>query len=112
MAADDLIMEALARIEHKQDLILEIVAKLGNVEGLPKVADPAVPCVLCGQSKTYSVDISKSVVVRKCGCSTGKIALDLNAFAPPTPTKKTEKDDGTGTNEEDRYDSFGRRRNQ
>ncbi len=104
MAAEDKIMEALARIEHKQDLILEIVAKLAGIKSsndLPKVGDPNHPCVLCTQPIKYDVDISKGVVVRKCGCGTGKIALDMGAFAPPMPSAHKKDEDDVGS-EEDR----------
>ena len=94
--ANDKILEALARIEHKTDLVLEIVAKLAgftNNSQLPKVGDTTHPCILCSQPVQYDLDINEGVVLRKCGCKTGKIALNLGAFAPPTPLKKVNADD-------------------
>ncbi len=108
MAADNYIMEALARIERKQDYILEIVCKFAGVTELPQISEP-MACVVCKQQISYDVDINEGVVLRKCGCKTGKIALNIGAFAPPTPTTKKDQDNEQRTNEEDRLDSTRRR---
>lgn len=86
--ADDKIMEALARIEYKIDLLLWLNPGIG---GFPQMSDPRNTCPACKQPVAYNVDIEDAVVIRKCGCSTGKIALDLKAFAPPVlPARKTD----------------------
>lgn len=100
--ANDKIMEALARLEHKVDLLLESEERIGRY---PQVADPGNKCPVCLQPISYNVDIENSVVVRKCGCTTGKIALDLKAFAPPVlPARKTDNG-GRDDEQEDRNDS-------
>lgn len=105
MAADTKLMEAVLRLEHKVDLLLRQV----NEKELTKVGAPTHTCPVCKQVVNYNVDIEDSVVIRKCGCSTGKIALDMGAFAPPVfPARKT--DNGGRDEQEDRNDSPSRRR--
>src|SRR5262245_13125866 len=94
MSADDKIMEALARLEHKMDLVLDMLG-VGDpnvrhlLSNIRQVGDTQHQCTLCKQPVEYATDPVDSVVVRKCGCKTGKIALDMKAFAPPvTPAKK------------------------
>src|ERR1043166_8882079 len=98
MAADAKIMEALARLEHKVDILMKTQFSQAQALDLAvpdlKVGDTNHSCPLCHQPVDYHVDVMNSVVVRKCGCSTGKIALDLGAFAPPAlPCKKKEQED-------------------
>ncbi len=103
--ANDKVMEALARMEHKLDLVLGEDSKKAR----KKVGDPTHCCSLCHQTVDYQIDLNDSVVIRKCGCSTGKIAIDLKAFAPPVlPAKRT--DNGRDDEQEDRNDSGGRHR--
>lgn len=106
MTADAKIMEALARVEHKLDLLLRYeIQPTKNGMRITQVGDQHV-CPLCQNPVTYDVDITDSVVLRKCGCKTGKIALDMKAFAPVLPTtKKEQEDDGE---HEDRNDPDGR----
>src|SRR5262249_35563465 len=107
------IMEALARIEHKQDLIIKKLypKQFGLREAMEKVGSALHMCPLCEQPVEHQIDIQDSVVVRKCGCGTGKIPLDLKAFAPPAPpAKKEHEDERRATEEEDRSDSTTRRR--
>lgn len=108
MAASASLMETMLRIEHKIDLLLSRLPVEGRDE-LTKLGDPNSVCPVCRQVVNFSVDINDSVVLRKCGCSTGKIALDLKAFAPPvTPARKT--DNGGRDDQEDRNDSDGSNR--
>lgn len=106
--ADDKIMEALARLEHKVDLIIRwLDPSMGAAvkQKLIQLGDPRNICPICEQPVNFNVDIEDSVVVRKCGCSTGKIALDLKAFAPPAlPARKTDNG-GRDDEQEDRDDS-------
>lgn len=97
MAANAKLMETLHRIEHKMDMIL----RRGVVQNeYPKMGDPQHICPVCKDRVEYQVDIGDSVVVRKCKCSTGKIALDLGAFAPPVAPAKG-RDNERGTEEND-----------
>lgn len=107
MSADNHIMEALARIERKQDMVLEIICKMVGITHLPQISETS-SCVVCSQPINYDVDINEGVVLRKCGCKTGKIALNLGAFAPPAPTKKKEQEDEQRSNEEDGLNSSRR----
>lgn len=101
MSVNSKLMEALSRIEHKLDLCLKR-------DQQSKVGDPTHVCPVCNQAVDYNVDIEDSVVIRKCGCKTGKIALDISKFAPPITIKK-KVDDNDGTDEEDRNDANSRR---
>jgi hypothetical protein len=104
MAADSHIMETLARIEHKVDLLLILALRNGKAIGLPAVG-AEFQCPVCKQEVVYTVAINDGVVLRKCGCKTGKIALDLGAFAPPvSPAKKRVEEDEQRTDQEDRRD--------
>lgn len=84
-SADALILEALARIEHKLDVIIEHSSPL-------LVTDTSMQgsrfCPICGKSVTYNLDFVNGVVTRKCGCSTGMSPLK---FEPPIEDKKDAK---------------------
>lgn len=93
MSAEAKLMEALLRIEHKLDLILGSIVM--PQQQLTKLGAIGVTCPVCSQSVQFDADIQDAVIVRKCGCSTGKIALDLKSFAPPvSPAKKETQDNG------------------
>jgi hypothetical protein len=80
--------EALARTEHKVDLILQCLAENYPHFMLTTVADPNHICPLCQYQVTYQVDLMGQSLTRNCGCSTGMQApLNLQPFAPPTPTE-------------------------
>ena len=100
--ADDKIMEALARIEHKLDLVLLVVFGEDPHKTYKRVGDPTHCCSLCHQNVEYQVDINDGVVLRKCGCKTGKIALDLGAFAPPALPARKNDNGGRDDEQEDR----------
>lgn len=114
MTADSKHAESLARIEHKLDIVLDILGVTRPdvrrlVPTIVGVGDSSHKCGLCLKQVEYFVDTIDSVVVRKCDCKTGKLApVDLGAFSPPvlSGTRK-EKENG---NEEDRGDSDPRRR--
>jgi len=121
MAADSKHAEALARIEHKIDVLMSMMMFLvANQPGgrsqlmtptsaeRARVGSPQHKCPLCAEIVEYFVDPIDSVVVRKCGCKTGKLApIDLGAFAPPGVPARKEHDDGE---QEDRSNSDPRRR--
>lgn len=105
MTADAKLMEAILVLQHKVDLLLTRTDTNSTPGGTPisPVGGPNHVCPVCKQPVLYNVDIEDSVVVRKCGCSTGKVALDMRAFAPPVlPARKT--DNGGRDEEEDRSD--------
>lgn len=66
-----ILAEAVARIEAKLDMIL---GKLQFLEGTPypQVHFIGTPCPVCKQVIDYQVDLTHNVVVRRCGCKTGK----------------------------------------
>jgi hypothetical protein len=90
MTADAKLMEALARIEHKLDLLFRLVPRTEELgTAMTKLGDVNNHCPVCKQHIEHAPDINDAVVVRKCGCSTGKVAIDLKAFAPPVlPVRK------------------------
>lgn len=112
MSADSYITESLSRIEHKQDLILEILANAfgsGNsFFTFTPVGDKNHICPVCTQNVRYSVDVINAIVTRLCGCKTGMIALDLKSFAPPTP--ETKQNDDRQQSDEDWSNSRSGRR--
>jgi hypothetical protein len=108
MGAEPQVTEALARLEHKVDVMLEMIIRLvgPGANGkftLTPVGDPNHICSLCFMPVSYQVDIMNRAVVRKCGCTTGKTPpIDLGAFAPPVNPKQKEKDDERKRRDEDR----------
>jgi hypothetical protein len=97
MSASSEFAESLARIEHKLDLVLKVQTIMLNVMrstngpiiiDQPQVGDPNHTCPVCAQPVTYGIDLGAGIVSRKCGCKTGKIAINLNDFAPPTQPRR------------------------
>lgn len=62
-----IIAEAVLRVEHKLDLLLKFLKVPAQ-----QMHFPGQPCAVCGQAVEYQIDLMKSVVYRRCGCSTGK----------------------------------------
>ena len=78
--------EALARIEHKLDLLLRGTLSSSR---LISVGDKSHACPLCNQQVKYSIDILKRVLTRQCGCKTGfQPPVDLEAYAPPPAARR------------------------
>lgn len=109
MSADPQILEALARIEHKIDLFLWLVLGGDQKTILRNVGDVNHVCPVCQNAVEYQIDVNEGVVLRKCGCKTGKVALNLGAFAPPALPTKKEQEDEQRSDEEDRRDPSRRR---
>lgn len=66
-----IIAEAIARVEHKIDIVIRILRSLDSTP-YPPMQFAGHLCPLCSKTVEYQIDIQKNVVVRKCGCSTGK----------------------------------------
>src|SRR4051812_3709745 len=82
--------EALARLEHKLDVTLDLVMELvGRVYGIransiPRMGSETHTCPICKKSVKYVIDLQDKSVTAQCGCQTGKYApIDLEQFAPP-----------------------------
>lgn len=112
MTADAKQMESLARIEHKLDLLLRIESfGTKRYETLIKRLNDINYCPVCEQLIEHKPDIIDAVVVRKCGCSTGKIALDMKAFAPPVEPARKNKNGNEQEDSDFNTDSSTRRPN-
>jgi len=111
MPADNVLAEALARIEHKLDLLLEaayVNVKIQDGEvvtgpmGMLRMLGEPSACPVCKQKVDYQVDQINKVIVRKCGCKTGLQApMDLSAFAPPASAPRKDNLDGAREDRED-----------
>jgi hypothetical protein len=87
-----LTMEALARVEHKLDLIMH---KLGIVVTPPMSFIGVHRCPACGMAIEYKIDFVHNVVKRVCGCSTGKQPFTADPYSPTTPQPQGVKNDGS-----------------
>lgn len=81
-----ILAEALMRIEHKLDLLIEGFFVKTVVH--PKLHFFGNTCPVCGESIDYQIDVQHQVVVRRCGCKTGKIpsAIPLLPAVQPGTT--------------------------
>jgi hypothetical protein len=88
-----ILSEALARIEHKIDQLLNHL----KVQTRP-MHFFGNACPVCKNPIEYIIDLQKNMVVRKCNCSTGKSP----SIAPlsPLPTNAGGKSSGPGTSNE------------
>ena len=101
-----ILAEALARIEHKVDLLLHSLKVPGHT--YPKMQTLQFSngqCPVCEAPIEYQIDVQHQVVVRRCDCKTGKVpsAIPLlpvvqpgakNGYSPPDaeqPSDRTEK---------------------
>ena len=76
-----IIAEAVLRIEHKVDAILRAVLPKGqSVQPLHFIGQQ---CPVCTAPVDFTVDVQKGVVVRRCGCKTGKVP----SMIPLTPVE-------------------------
>lgn len=66
-----ILAEAVLRIEHKLDIIM---TRLGFLDPTPppQLGFVGTTCPVCRSMIEYQIDITNNVVVRKCGCKTGK----------------------------------------
>ena len=81
--AFDLLAEALVRVEHKVDILLQLITLvLGEHLPMPQVKDNNI-CPVCSKPIRYYMDVIRRAVVRDCGCGTGLLApSNLDLFAP------------------------------
>jgi hypothetical protein len=94
MSSPNTLAEALARVEHKLDLLLGSQAGQDGQLQLLAVGDKTHMCPVCHKSVTYRVDIMSKLLTRMCGCSTGMSApLNLTPFSPP-PATNTNTENG------------------
>lgn len=107
--ANEILAEAVARIEHKLDLLL----KHNKVQGL-QVHFPGQTCPLCQYLIDYQVDLIKNVVVRRCKCSTGKVAptipLSLSPVQPGATNGNSSRNDPSPEVSSDGPDAKSRNR--
>lgn len=75
------IAEALARLEHKVDLLLK---NQKDFDPLPMHFQGVHTCPVCKSNVEYIVDAVKNIVIRRCGCRSGK----LSSVIPLTPTSQ------------------------
>lgn len=72
-----ILAEALARIEHKVDALLDVLkstSTFGQYYRIPKVGDFSHNCPVCEKQVEYYIDAREGILRRKCGCKTGKVA--------------------------------------
>lgn len=87
--------EALARIEHKQDMMLDIMMKVINKTYVTEMKDGSHECPVCRVGVKYVIDMQDKSVSRRCGCKTGKFApLDLE---PPMAAGEKRDAEGSGS---------------
>ena len=80
MPAEDVLSEALARVEFKLDLLLRhLNVPPAGMDAMGQI------CPSCRQPVEYQVNVTKKVVTRKCGCRTGKVPPDMDLINPPMP---------------------------
>lgn len=93
MPNNNILAEALARIEHKLDLLLESQASQHPNLLLTPVGDGEHTCPLCLKPVHYQVDFMNALIKRLCGCSTGLQApVDLNIQIATEPPKHGQED--------------------
>src|SRR5690606_3677501 len=77
-----LVMEAMARIEHKLDALM----RWTGVPMPPPMHFGGTMCPACGNLIDYQVDFQHGVVVRRCDCKTGKVPSTIPLL--PVQSKK------------------------
>lgn len=70
---DNHLAEAILRVEYKLDLILKALG-LGNIPPMHFIGQM---CPACGKPIDYQLDVVDSIVIRRCGCKTGKIPATI-----------------------------------
>lgn len=98
-----ILAEALLRIEHKVDAILKAVMLPGQIPPMP-LHFVGQQCPICYSPIDYQVDVQKGVVVRRCGCKTGKVP----SMIPLTPVEVPRNGNSTLSDSSERSaDSVG-----
>lgn len=80
MAADNLILEHLARLEFKIDVLYRAL----QLKAIGERLMPGVhrTCPYCESKVSYDIDPVANVVTTKCGCTTGKFVVNMEMFKP------------------------------
>jgi hypothetical protein len=101
-----ILSEALARVEHKLDVLLKFLGAFGT-----PMHFPGQTCPLCKNVIDYQVNIMKNVVVRKCGCTSGKqpMSIPLTPLGDNNATSTTTRNTGTTGQEFDSEFSSSRK---
>jgi hypothetical protein len=105
--AQHLLAEALARIEHKVDALINEKRFLV----IPPLGDFSHVCPVCKRSVQYMVDQMAEILIRKCGCTTGKQA-PIKLMPIPQRGERNDRDEGSESSEGStlsRRDERGRR---
>jgi hypothetical protein len=80
-----ILAEALARIEHKIDLLFNVQGAQFNAH--PLMQFPGNMCPVCKGQVRYVIDIQHNMAKRMCGCTTGVVATDID-LTPYDPQKQ------------------------
>lgn len=96
-----IVAEALARIEHKLDLILQRLGFLDKTP-LPQMQFVGMQCPVCQQQVQYQIDMTHNVVVRRCNCTTGKVP-SLIPLSPIGEPQNGNPSSGAGQRTNERF---------
>lgn len=94
--ANAILAEALARVEYKLDLLLNGLGFAGAMQ-TPMHHFIGAMCPACKNPIDYQVDLANQVVVRKCGCRSGK----QPPIVPLIPVAPTENKNGNPPRRDD-----------
>lgn len=70
-----ILAESLLRIEHKLDTLLRMLQP--EREDVLSMRSPLNSCPVCLLPVELSVDFQNQVPIRKCGCSSGKVIVEI-----------------------------------
>ena len=82
--AFNVLAEALARVEHKLDLILTAIKYSESPQKMP-MNFLGHSCPVCDQIVEYQIDLTNNVVTRRCKCTTGKVPPTTPLFPAVQP---------------------------
>ena len=76
-----LIAEAVLRMEHKLDILLERMFAGPH----PAMQFATTSCPVCKQQVVYQLDMEHQIAIRRCGCKTGLVPTQFKIVPPPMP---------------------------
>jgi hypothetical protein len=91
--AFSILAEALARVEHKLDVLLRA---LGQDNSFQPMHFTGQVCPICKATIDYIIDIQNNVVVRRCSCKSGKMS-SIIPLQPTADIKGVNNAPSTGT---------------